>query len=194
MNTTVNSIFREYAAEFCNTHYVSGHSKKVIRAISNCRTKELGGRVHQCDNCGDTVILYNSCRNRHCPQCQFMKKEQWAIDRQNEILPFQYFHVVFTIPEILNPVVCRNKKLIYKLLFDASKETLLTVSEDEKFFGAKIGFFSILHTWGHKLNLHPHIHAVVPGGGYVPEQNKWIRSPKDYLVPVKVLNKRNWKD
>ena len=143
---TVNSIFREYASEFFSSVKVNEHSKKVIRAIINCRTEALGGHIQECTSCGEKIILYNSCRNRHCPQCQFMKKEKWIINRKNEILPFQYFHIVFTIPEMLNPIVCRNKKKIYKLLFDASKNALLTVAEEEKYFGAKIGFFSILQT------------------------------------------------
>ena len=187
---TVNSIFREHAEEFCNKYNVSDHSKKVIRAITNCRTASLGGRVQKCDNCGNEIILYNSCRNRHCPQCQFKKKEKWISERKNDILPFQYFHVVFTIPESLNPIVFRNRRQIYKLLFDSSKEALLSVSENKKYFGARIGFFSILHTWGQKLNFHPHIHAVVPGGGYVVGKNKWKKSSANYLVPVKVLSKR----
>ncbi len=190
LEPTVNSIFREYTSEFLSSHVISNHTKKVIRAITNCRTEALGGHIQECDNCGEKIIMYNSCRNRHCPQCQFMKKEKWIIDRTNDVLPFQYFHIVFTIPGKLNPIVYRNKKIIYKLLLDASKETLLSISEDEKYLGAKIGFFSILHTWGQKLNLHPHVHCVVPGGGYIAKKNKWIRSPKDYLVPVKVLNKR----
>ena len=187
---TVNSIFREHAEEFCNKHNVSDHSKKVIRAIVNCRTVSLGGRIQKCDNCGDEIILYNSCRNRHCPQCQFKKKEKWIAERRNDIFPFQYFHVVFTIPESLNPIIFRNKKQIYKLLFDSSKDALLSISENKKYFGARIGFFSILHTWGQKLNFHPHIHAVVPGGGYVAGKEKWKRSPENYLVPVKVLSKK----
>ena len=190
MKPTVNSIFRDHADEFLDTYKVSYHTLKVIRAITNCRTEVLGGHVRQCDSCGEKIIQYNSCRNRHCPQCQFMKKEQWIINRQNDVLPFQYFHVVFTIPDKLNPIVIRNKKHIYTLLLNAVKETLLSVSEDEKYFGAKIGFFSILHTWGQKLNLHPHIHCVVPGGGFSDKTNSWKRSPQNYLVPIKVLQKR----
>lgn len=187
---TVNDIFREYASEFLSTHSVSEQTKKVIRAITDCRTEYLGGHIQKCDTCGHEVTLFNSCRNRHCPQCQFIKKEQWIDKKKNEVLPFQYFHTVFTIPDELNPIVIRNKKLIYKLLFDSTKETLLTVAEDDKYFGAKIGFFSILHTWGQKLNLHPHIHTVVPGGGYVEKKSKWISAPADYLVPVKVVMPR----
>ena len=164
--------------------------KKVMRAIEICRTEVLGGRIEECDHCGHKVILYNSCRNRHCPQCQFMKKEQWILDRKNEVLPFTYFHVVFTLPNELNSIAIRNKRIIYKLLFQKCKETLLSAGEEEKYLGAKIGFFSILHTWGQKLNLHPHLHCVVPGGGYSETKNKWIQAPHNFLFPVQVLKMR----
>lgn len=187
---TVNSIFREYGSEFIQSHNVSHYTQKVIRAIADCRTENLGGHIQRCDSCGNEITVYNSCRNRHCPQCQFMKKEEWVQKKKNDILPFQYFHTVFTIPDALNPIVYRNKRIVYKLLFDAVKETLLSAAEDEKYFGAKIGFFSILHTWGQKLNLHPHIHAVVPGGGYDAKKDKWKSAPQGYLIPVEVLKKR----
>lgn len=187
---TVNSIFTEYALEYINKYKPNGYTIKIIRAIINCRTEALGGHIQKCDNCGHELTLYNSCRNRHCPQCQFMKKEKWIENRKQDLLPFQYFHTVFTLPDKLNAIVYRNKKIIYKLLFDKTKETLLGVSEDEKYFGANIGFFSILHTWGQKLNLHPHIHCVVPGGGYRQDKDKWISAPLNYLVSVDVLKQR----
>ena len=188
--TTLNSIFSEYGSAYIKEHNPDFYSQKVIRAISDCRTEALGGHIQKCDSCGHEIILYNSCRNRHCPQCQFIKKEQWVEKKKSDVLPFQYFHTVFTIPEELNPIVVRNKELVYKLMFDATKETLLTIAEDDKYFGAKIGFFSILHTWGQKLNLHPHIHTVVPGGGFIESKKKWISAPANYLVPVKVVMPR----
>jgi len=184
---TVNSIFREYSNEYIKKYHTTNYEKKNIRAIISCRTEKLGGRIERCDHCGHTITLYNSCRNRHCPLCQFMKKEKWIQDKKNEVLPYQYFHVVFTIPDELNPIVYRNKEKIYKYLFLKVKETLLEVTENEKYFGAKIGFFSILHTWGQKLNLHPHIHCVIPGGGYRNKKNKWVNASKNYLVPIDVL-------
>ena len=187
---TVNSIFREYAQEYINKYKPCDYTIKIIRAIINCRTQALGGHIQKCDNCGHEITLYNSCRNRHCPQCQFMKKEKWIENRKEDVLPFQYFHVVFTFPDKLNVIAYKNKKIIHKLLFDKTKETLLGISEDEKYFGAKIGFFSILHTWGQKLNLHPHVHCVVPGGGYRQDKDKWISAPKNYLVPIEVLKER----
>ena len=152
-----------------------------MRAIELCRTEALGGRIDVCDHCGNTVFLYHSCRNRHCPLCQFMKKEQWIENKKNEVFPFQYFHVVFTLPNKLDTIVLWNKKIIYDLLFGKVKETLLSVSENAKYFGTKIGFFSILHTWGQKLNLHPHLHCVVPGGGYSEKEKKWKKSSKTFF-------------
>jgi hypothetical protein len=163
---------------------------KAMRAISICRTEEMGGRVEQCDTCGKRIVLYNSCRNRHCPQCQNMKKEKWIMDRKSEIFPFTYFHVVFTLPDSLNAIVFRNKIITYNLMFRSCRETLLSVCSEEKYFGADIGFFAILHTWGQRLNPHPHLHCVVPGGGYSPSRGRWVRSPDSYLVPVKVLQSR----
>mgnify|MGYP001767614255 CR=1 FL=1 len=188
---TVNEIFRHYGYSYILKHPgISLHGRKVMRSIEICRTEALGGRVEQCSSCGHKVILYNSCRNRHCPQCQSMKKEKWILERKNEVLPFTYFHIVFTLPDKLNPIVIRNKRIIYNLLFDKCRETLLSVSSDEKYFGADIGFFSILHTWGQNINLHPHLHCVVPGGGYSDKKQKWIHAPNNYFVPVQVLKMR----
>jgi len=190
-HTTVNEIFRSYGQSYILKHpQTSLHEKKVLRSIEICRTEALGGRVEECCSCGHKVILYNSCRNRHCPQCQSMKKEKWILERKNEVLPFTYFHIVFTLPDTLNPIVIRNKRTVYNLIFNVCRETLLSVSGDEKYFGADIGFFSILHTWGQKLNLHPHLHCVVPGGGYSKKKHKWIHAPNNYFVPVQVLKMR----
>lgn len=189
--TTVNEIFRAYGEDFRKNHpFLSEHEKKVMRAIELCRTSEMGGRVEVCNQCGHTRMIFNSCRNRHCPQCQFMKKEAWISQKKDEIFPFQYFHAVFTLPHQLLPIVAGNKKAIYTLLFHSVKETLLGVASEEQYFGAQIGFFSILHTWGQKLNLHPHLHCVIPGGGYSPKTKTWIRSPENYLLPIAVLQKR----
>ena len=188
---TVNDIFRKYGHEYRILYpNLSLHEKKVMRAIEICRTEALGGRIEECDHCGHKVVLYNSCRNRHCPQCQFMKKEQWIMARKKEILPFTYFHVVFTLPDKLNSIVIKNQKIIYNLFFQKCRETLLSIGEEKKYLGAKIGFFSILHTWGQKLNFHPHLHCVVPGGGYSETKNKWIQSSHNFLFPVQVLKIR----
>ncbi len=188
---TVNEIFRRHGQSYLLNHpQISLHERKVMRSIQICRTEALGGRVEECEHCGHKVVLYNSCRNRHCPQCQSMKKERWILERKNEVLPFTYFHIVFTLPDSLNPIAIRNKKAIYTLMFDVCRRTLLSVSSDEKYFGADIGFFSILHTWGQKLNHHPHLHCVVPGGGYSIKKQKWIHAPNNYFVPVQVLKMR----
>lgn len=190
-NITVNEIFSNYGESYLLKHpELSLHERKVMRSIEICRTEALGGRVEECGSCGHRVILYNSCRNRHCPQCQSMKKEKWILERKNEVLPFTYFHIVFTLPGMLDPVVIRNKRTIYNFMFDVCRRTLLSVSADEKYFGADIGFFSILHTWGQKLNLHPHLHCVVPGGGYSEKKQKWIHAPDNYFVPVQVIKLR----
>jgi hypothetical protein len=188
---TVNGILRKYGERYrAELPFLSVHEKKIMRALELCRTEALGGRIEVCDKCGHTVRLYNSCRNRHCPQCQFMKKEKWIASKKNEIFPFQYFHIVFTLPDKLNPIVFRNKKLLYDNLFNKVKETLLSISDEKKYFGAKIGFFSILHTWGQKLNMHPHLHCVVPGGGYSEKERRWKSCRENYLLPVEVVKKR----
>jgi predicted Zn-ribbon and HTH transcriptional regulator len=187
-NISLNDIFRLYGDEYRKKHpFLSTHEKKVMRAIEMCRTEFLGGRIEKCNSCGYIQILYNSCRNRHCPQCQFMKKEKWILKRKQEVLPFQYFHVVFTLPHQLNPLVERNKRIIYDLLFNSVNRTLVSVAEKPEYFGAKIGFFSILHTWGQKLNLHPHLHCVVPGGGRRIKDGKWIKCKQNFFIHTKVL-------
>jgi hypothetical protein len=184
---TVNQIFAEYSDQYIEKYCPSDYEKKIIRAITSCRTEKLGGRIEECNHCHHQITLYNSCRNRHCPLCQFLKKEQWVLDKTSEVLPYQYFHVVFTIPHDFNKLIFMNKKRLYLFLFETVKKTLLEVTGDDDYFGANIGYFAILHTWGQKLNLHPHIHCVVPGGGYDPKKKKWKSASKDYLVPVDVL-------
>jgi hypothetical protein len=188
---TVNDILRNNGDKYRREHpFLTIHEKKVLRAIELCRTEELGGRIESCENCGHTIKVFNSCRNRHCPQCQFMKKEAWIVKKKEEIFPYQYFHVVFTLPSELDPIVLRNKKILYNLLFSSTKEALLTMASESKYLGADIGFFSILHTWGQTLNLHPHLHCVVPGGGYSKEKGKWIKCSNNYLIPVEPLKQR----
>jgi hypothetical protein len=184
---TVNSIFSEYAGQYMNKYKPTDYEKKIIRTISICRTEELGGRKEVCDKCGHTQTLYNSCRNRHCPLCQFMKKEKWIMDKKNEVLPYQYFHIVFTLPHELNKIIYYNRRIMYKYFFDIVRQTLFEVLGDKKYFGAETGFFAILHTWGQKLNMHPHIHCVIPGGGYRKDKNKWINARKNFLVSKDVL-------
>ncbi len=160
-----------------------------MRAIESCRTAELGGHVDECDHCGTKVISYNSCRNRHCPKCQFLKKEQWIEAREKDLLPIPYFHVVFTIPDLLNPLVLRNQEVFYALLFKSVSETLTELAANPKHLGAAIGFISILHTWGQNLMEHPHIHCIVTGGGLSRDGRKWKSCKNDFFLPVKVMSK-----
>ncbi len=162
---------------------------RAMRATETCRTADQGGHVDECGHCGIKLISYNSCRNRHCPKCQFLKKERWIEDRKKDLLPIPYFHVVFTIPDILNPLVLRNQEVLYPVLFKAVSETLTELSGDPKRLGAEIGFISILHTWGQNLMDHPHIHNVVTGGGLSKNGQSWASCKKGFFLPVKVMSK-----
>lgn len=166
------------------------HHERALRALTLCRTAALGGHLYVCERCGVIREQFHSCRNRHCPKCQFLDKEKWLEKRRGELLPVEYFHVVFTVPDdLLNPLFLRNPKALYDLLFKAVAQTLLEIAADRKHLGAKIGFLAILHTWGQKLQLHPHIHVIVPGGGISPDGERWIASRNGFLLPVKVLGK-----
>jgi hypothetical protein len=162
---------------------------KVLLAIARCRTAVLGGHLDECTRCGHRAISYNSCRNRHCPKCQAGARERWLEKRRRELLPTQYVHVVFTLPRHLAPLVLQNKKIVYDLLFRTSAETLLEVARDPKHLGAEIGFFSVLHTWSQKLELHPHVHCVVPAGGLSVDHTRWINPRYDFFLPVEVLSR-----
>jgi hypothetical protein len=169
--------------------FLSWPQLKVLRAIERCRTAALGGHRDQCERCGHQAISYNSCRNRHCPKCQTNAREKWLAARQQELLPVDYYHLVFSVPHALAPLMWQNKKLLFKLLFEASAQTLLEVAADPQHLGAEIGFLSVLHTWGQTLQPHPHVHCVVSGGGLSPDHQHWIRAPNRFLLPVKVLSR-----
>src|SRR5215469_15368275 len=163
---------------------------KVLLAILRCRTAALGGHIDACTRCGHrATISYNSCRNRHCPKCQTGARERWIQQRQRELLPSPYVHIVFTLPSQLAPLTLQNKKRIYGLLLRASAETLLEVARNPRYLGAEIGFFSVLHTWNQKLQLHPHVHCVVPAGGLSPDHTRWIRSRPRFFLPISVLRR-----
>jgi hypothetical protein len=169
--------------------YLSWPQVKVLNAIERCRTAALGGHRDQCDRCGHQAISYNSCRNRHCPKCQTNARDKWLAARQQELLPVDYYHLVFSVPHSLVPLVWQNKKVLFKLLFEASAQALLEVAADPKHIGAEIGFLSVLHTWGQTLQPHPHIHCVVPGGGLSPDHQRWISAPNHFFLPVRVLSR-----
>ena len=163
---------------------------KVLRAIARCRTAALGGHIDECTRCGHrATISYNSCRNRHCPKCQTGVRERWIEARRSELLPAPYVHVVFTLPPQLAPLALQNKKVIYGLLLRASAETLLEVARNPRHLGAEIGFFSVLHTWNQKLQLHPHVHCVVPAGGLSLNHTRWIRSHPRFFLPIQGLRR-----
>src|SRR6516165_5130953 len=186
----VADIFRGHAAAWrdANRGHVSLDQLKVMSAIESCRTAALGGHVARCDDCAHTVIAYNSCRNRHCPKCQGAAAREWMAAREAELLPLAYFHVVFTLPSEIGDIAYQNKAVIYDLLFKASAETLLTIAADPKHLGARIGFISVLHTWGSAMTHHPHIHMIVPGGGLSPDGSKWIACRPRYFLTVEVLS------
>jgi len=167
---------------------LSGAERRVLDDIAACRTAARGGHVERCDQCGHQRVSYNSCRNRHCPKCQETARADWAAQREQEVLPVEYFHVVFTIPHELSGIALQNKKLVYDLLFKASAETLCSIARDPNHLGAEIGVLSVLHTWGQTLQHHPHIHCLVPGGGLSPDGTRWIACRPGFFLPVRVLS------
>ena len=158
-----------------------------MSAIEHCRTAALGGHVEACEDCGHWRIAYNSCRNRHCPKCQGAAARTWLAEREADLLPVGYFHVVFTLPAEVTDIAFQNKAPVYDLLFRAASETMLTIAADPKHLGARIGITAVLHTWGSALTHHPHVHMIVPGGGIAPDGSRWISSRPAFLLPVRVL-------
>jgi hypothetical protein len=185
----VADIFQRHGAEYREAHSLPLQQLRVMRAIEVCRTPVLGGHVEECGYCNYTRISYNSCRNRHCPKCQSMARAEWLENRKAELLPVQYFHVVFTIPEELARIAFYNKEIVYGILFRAASETLLTIAADPQHLGAAIGFFAVLHTWGQNLLHHPHLHCVIPGGGISPDHDRWISCLPGFFLPVRVLSR-----
>jgi hypothetical protein len=162
---------------------------KVMSAIESCRTAALGGHVARCEDCSHTVIAYNSCRNRHCPKCQDAAARTWMEERQSELLPVPYFHIVFTLPSAIGDIAYQNKRVIYDALFKAAAETMLTTAADPKHLGARIAITSVLHTWGSAMTHHPHLHMIVPGGGLSLDGERWIAARPNFFLPVLVLSK-----
>jgi hypothetical protein len=160
-----------------------------MSAIESCRTAALGGHVLRCENCWHTVIAYNSCRNRHCPKCQGAAAREWLAEREAELLPVPYFHVVFSLPGRIADIAYQNKAVIYDLLFKVSAETLLTIAADPKHLGARVGILSVLHTWGSALTHHPHVHMIVPGGGFSLDGKRWVACRPNFFLPVRVLSR-----
>ena len=185
----VADILRAHGAAYRTTHPVSAEQAAVMRHLVQCRTAALGGHVDSCDQCGFVRISYNSCRDRHCPKCQATAREQWIASRLERVLPVEHFHVVFTLPDELNPLALRNQTLLYNLLFQAASSSLLELGADPKRLGAQVGFTAILHTWGQNLLFHPHLHCVVTAGGLSDDGHRWAPARQGYLFPVKVIGR-----
>ena len=187
----VADIFRRHGAAYRaeRAGSLSRGQRRVMAAIEACRTAALGGHVESCDGCGETRVAYNSCRNRHCPKCQGLARAQWLADRQSELLPVPYFHVVFTVPAPIAEIALHNKAVVYAILFTAAAETLRIIAADPRHLGAEIGLVAVLHTWGQNLHHHPHVHCVVPGGGPSADRTRWIACRPGFFLPVKVLSR-----
>jgi predicted Zn-ribbon and HTH transcriptional regulator len=204
MNTKLSSqkveladVFNLFGDEYRKNHKLTLQHRNVMFAIEACRTKRLGGHVDACNSCGYKRISYNSCRNRHCPKCQNLNKEKWVDALASSILPTKYFHIVFTIPSELNRICLVNQKVLYDILFHAASQTILTLAKDKKHLGALTGLVAVLHTWGQNLMDHPHLHTLVPAGGWSDTNAKlgqatqfgyWKNCKKNFFIPVKVLS------
>jgi hypothetical protein len=187
----VSEVFRRHGDVYRQVH--AGHlgrtEVRVMSAITACRTAALGGHTEACGDCGLVRIAYNSCRNRHCPKCQGLARAEWLADRQAELLPVPYFHVVFTVPTAVAAIAFQNKARVYAILSRAAAETLRTIAADPRHLGAEIGLVAVLHSWGQNLLHHPHVHCLVPGGGLSPDGTRWISCRPGFFLPVRVLSR-----
>ena len=187
----VADIFRAHGPAWreANAGHVSLGQLKVMSAIENCRTAALGGHVMRCEDCAHEDIAYNSCRNRHCPKCQGAAARAWLAEREAELLPVPYYHLVFTLPAAVADIAYHNKATVYDLLFKASSEALMTIATDPKHLGARVGTISVLHTWGSALTHHPHVHMIAPGGGLSLDGLHWVACRPGFFLPVRVLSR-----
>jgi hypothetical protein len=187
----VADIFRRHGAAWrqANAGHVSLAQLKVMSAIESCRTAVLGGHVARCEDCSHTKIAYNSCRNRHCPKCQGAAAKEWLAERETELLPVPYYHMVFTLPAAIADIAYQNKPIIYDILFKASAEALTTIAADPRHLGARIGLTAVLHTWGSAMTHHPHVHMIVPGGGISLDAERWVSCRPGFFLPVRVLSR-----
>jgi Putative transposase/Transposase zinc-binding domain len=186
----VADIFRRHGDAFraAQGGRLLPEQRRVMAAIEACRTATLGGHVEQCDGCGLVRIAYNSCRNRHCPKCQGLARAQWLADRQADLLPVSYFHVVFTVPAPVAAIALQNKAAVYDILLTAAAETIRLIGADPQHLGAETGMIAMLHTWGQTLTHHPHAHCIVPGGGLAPD-GRWVSCRPGFFLPVRVLSR-----
>jgi hypothetical protein len=182
-------ILRQYGPAYRQAHPMPLYQHRLMQAIETCRTPELGHVEEWCDHCQYTHTYYRSCRNRHCPKCQGLARAKWLEQRKAELLPTEYFHVVFTLPQRIAAIAFYNRELVYDILFHATAETLLTIAADPPHLGVATGFFAVLHSWGQTLHFHPHLHCVVPSGGLSADHEHWIAGNRKFLLPAKVLSK-----
>ena len=187
----VAEVFRRHGAAYrqAQAGHIGRVERRIMGAIVACRTAALGGRVERCADCGVIRVVYNSCRNRHCPKCQGLARAQWLAERQAELLPVPYFHVVFTVPAPIAAIAFQNKATLYAILFRAAAETLRIIAADERHLGAEIGVVAVLHSWGQTLQHHPHIHCLVPSGGLSTGGTRWIACRPGFFLPVRVLSR-----
>ena len=185
---TIQDVFNRFFPDFEKNHSLSAAQRKAAYHIMNCKTGAFGVNISVCEDCGCISVHYNSCRDRCCPMCQEFPKEKWVDARREDVLDAPYYHVVFTVPEELNPVIYSNQKLLYDALYHASSNTLQELASDSKYLGADIGYICILHTWGSEMNYHPHIHAVVLGGGLDPK-NHWKDNGEDFFLPIRIVSR-----
>ncbi len=187
----VADIIRAHGLSFLEAQWpvISPAKRRILRDLAACRTAVLGGHVERCDRCSYQEISYNSCRNRHCPKCQATARAEWLEARQADLLPVEYFHVVFTVPAEIADLALQNKRTVYEILFNSAAETLRQIAADPEHLGVEIGFLAVLHTWGQNLLHHPHVHCVVPGGGLAPDGSRWISCRPGFFLPVRVLSR-----
>src|SRR6202522_2423638 len=187
----VADVFHAHQNEFLQrwSHVLSDRQRKVLRDIGRCRTAALGAHLERCDRCSYETVAYDSCRNRHCPKCQSSARDRWLMKQASSLLPVPYAHVVFTVPEQLAPLALRNQRLFYNLLFRAASETLLEIAADPRHLSARIGLLAVLHTWSQNLGHHPHLHCLVPAGGLALDRSRWVRSRRNFFLPVRVLSR-----
>ena len=184
----IADIFRRFESDYQQQYNMSHEQQKVFNAIMSCRSQELGGHTLKCNNCGHVEHAYNSCRNRHCPKCQYLKQVVWVDNLKARIFPAKYFHIVFTIPDSMHNLFYANQRICYDLLMRSASQAILKAGENPCFLGAKTGCVAILHTWGQALTYHPHVHLLVPAGGFDSDMIEWRQSDEDFFAPVKVLS------
>ena len=187
--TNLKTVFDTFLDDYLKMHQPSPEQASVLTLLRICRTQKLGTHANACENCGKLSIAYNSCRNRHCPLCQSLKREMWRFDRNADLLNTHYFHIVFTVPDRLNPLFYNNQRLLYSLLMKSAARPVLKLSASNKFLGAEVGLTGILHTWGQTLSYHPHVHFIVPGGGLSLQSGLWKATKKTFFLPIKVLSR-----